>query len=290
MFFNFLNAISTIYAFYDSHHLEPVTNHNTYIPHRSEQLIVDSLKDSCDLFVHWGVFECGKTIASRNAAQRLQDEHGRLVVFKKGYDLMRSPAAADLQRRLGLPSLPDKKKPFSFFLRNGERPATLIIDHFDNFLWRDIRSEEACRAFLDLVWDARSSRKFNLMVVVTSWEQAQEIIGLTGARLIGDTPEGARWTEAELLALYHIAQRKQDPTTAMRRSREEYDEVLNLSIKGGSPGLLMYGLTDMENIRASAKRAALYRNEWTNGILALSGGTPNGKGVFPDRNGTFHWS
>ena len=289
MLFSFLNAMmTTIYAFYDTHHLEPVTNHNTYIPHRSEQLIVDSLKDSCDLFVHWGVFECGKTIASRNAAQRLQDEHGRLVVFKKGYDCIVG-RGGDLYRKLGLPSS-SPEKPFSSFLRDGERPATLILDHFDDFVWRDIRdSEEACRAFVDLVWDARSSRKFNLMVVVTSWEQAQEIIRLTGARLIGDNPESARWTAAELLALYHTAQRRQDPT-AMRRSKKEYDEVLNLAIKGGSPGLLMYGLTDMESIKASGRRAKLYKNEWTNGILALSGGTPNGKGAFPDRNGVFHWS
>jgi hypothetical protein len=44
-----------------------------------------------------------------------------------------------------------------------------------------------------------------------------------------------------------------------------------------------------EPLKITEIRAQIYENEWTQGILALTGGTPLGPGRFPDREGRFHW-
>jgi hypothetical protein len=70
---------------------------------------------------------------------------------------------------------------------------------------------------------------------------------------------------------------------------ENRDEILRLAITGGSPGLLHFGLNDFEPLKVSRARARIYENEWTQGTLALTGGTPLGPGRFPDKEGKFHW-
>ena len=43
-------------------------------------------KESSGVFVHWGVYESGKSMAAREAAWRLQEKAGKLVISLHGYD------------------------------------------------------------------------------------------------------------------------------------------------------------------------------------------------------------
>ena len=247
-----------------------------YLRHRLENAMVDKLNTSQGIFIHWGVYETGKSTAARHAAQRLQDDHGRTVIFRKGYDLtgLYQPEC-DLYACLGLPS-----NSFAQFLA---RPTTLIIDHFDSFVWSAAKKNKPLmRSLLGMMAQARETPHFNVLLIFNSWECAKDFKDTTNAKLVAH-PDCGRWTEDELTVLRDITHIKHTHTP------ENCDEILRLAITGGSPGLLHFGLNDFEPLKVSRARARIYENEWTQGTLALTGGTPLGPGRFPDKEGKFHW-
>jgi hypothetical protein len=60
------------------------------LPSRLEDAIVDVLsretRGGARCYVHWGVYESGKSRAASNAAIRLQEEHGKVVMLRHGCD------------------------------------------------------------------------------------------------------------------------------------------------------------------------------------------------------------
>jgi hypothetical protein len=247
-----------------------------YIRHRLENAMVSTLSNSAGIFIHWGVYETGKTTATRHAAQRLQDDHNRTVIFRKGYDIgcLFDPDC-DLFARLDFPS--------SSLAQCISNPTTLIIDHFDSFVWPAAKKNETLmHSLLDMISQARDIPSFNMLLVFNSWESAKEFMDRTDAKLIVH-PGCGRWTVDELSALKEITPLKGT------RTPEDYDEILLLSTTGGSPSLLNFGLNDKEPLKVTKTRSQIYQNEWTQGTSALTGGTPLGPGRFPDKEGIFHW-
>ena len=247
-----------------------------YLRHRLENAMVDTLNASQGIFIHWGVYETGKSTAARHAAQRLQDDHDRTVILRKGYDLVGLfQPDCDLYACLGLPS-----NSFAQFLA---RPTTLIIDHFDTFVWSVAKKNRPfMRSLMGMIAQARDNPNFNMLLIFNSWESAKDFKDAANAKLVAH-PDTGRWTEDELAALRDITHIKHT------HAPENCDEILRLSITGGSPGLLHFGLNDFEPLKVSRARARIYENEWTQGTLALTGGIPTGPGRFPDKEGIFHW-
>jgi hypothetical protein len=247
-----------------------------YLRHRLENAMVATLDTSQGIFIHWGVYETGKSIAARHAAQRLQDDHDRTVIFRKGYDLVGLfQPDCDLYACLGLPS-----NSFAQFLA---KPTTLIIDHFDTFVWSVAKKNRpVMRSLMGMIAQARDNPNFNMLLIFNSWESAKDFKDAADAKLVAH-PDTGRWTEDELAALRDITHIKHT------HAPENCDEILRLSITGGSPGLLHFGLHYFEPLEVSRARARIYENEWTQGTLALTGGIPTGPGRFPDKEGIFHW-
>jgi hypothetical protein len=114
------------------------------------------------------LYESGKSVAVRHAAQRLQDDHCRTVIFRKGCDLgCLFDANCGLYTRLGLP--------WSELALLVSKPTTLIIDHFDTFVWYPAKKNKPLmRSLLGMVAQARHTPNFNMLLVFKSWESARE--------------------------------------------------------------------------------------------------------------------
>lgn len=254
--------------------LKPPSTPSNYVRHRLENSMVSTLSSCSGLFIHWGVYESGKTIATRHAAQRLQDNCGRTVIWRNGYELWGLlNAGCDLFAHLDLPC-----NPLSQVLC---QPTTLIIDDFDTFVWPALKKDETLMtSFLALSAEACSAQDFNILLVFKSWVSAKEFKRLANAKLVAH-PDWGRWMVDELNALKEIT-----PTT---RAPGDADQILSYAIAGSSPGLLKFNLTDAEPLKVAQVRSQIYQREWTNGILALTGGDPLGPGRFPDGDGRFHW-
>jgi hypothetical protein len=252
--------------------------------HPLEQKLFDTLNSSkSGVFVHWGVYESGKSTAVREAAWRLQ-EVGRQVIHFHGFDFSsyKQPEGR-LRRAIGVPADMDDKHLSDFFLRD----TTIIIDHFDT-LMRD-KDESAVRTLelvRDLIKESETTRKFNVLIVVNSWERAQELVG-AGCQLVpSDVP--ARWTREQLETLFATL-----PVDVINNVGDKKDTLLRLATLSGTPGFLVFE-ANCKNL-PNARYAAMHDLEWRKGIKALyeplqelPSDITTMEGRFPDRNGNYH--
>lgn len=276
--------------------LHRIENHQ-YTPayhHPIEQILFDALKgSSTGVFVHWGVFESGKSIAVREVAWRLQQETNRLVIGLQSFDFRcnRSIGQQELRRLIGVPE--HMHEPLSVFftkpagtdivmdrLFTRTEGTTIVIDHADLLMRdKDNRGDEMLEMVLALIDESEASKKFNVLLVVTSWERANELMD-AGCKLVpGDAP--GRWTREQLEALFTAA-----PESMRAKVGERKDELLNLSTLSGTPGFLTF---EAYNDKYCSRHAVMHDIEWSMGTKALYDGiTENDKGRFPDRNGVYH--
>ena len=158
-----------------------------------------------------------------------------------------------------------RPEPLSAFF--GLRPTTLIVDDMDVPLRHAEDRAECLRA---LVADSRETRRFNVLLLVTSWEWAAELRAL-GATLIGAP---ALWTAEELRGLLGTA---------------SDDAIVAAAAVAGTPGALVFFAETGRPCAAHARRIA---EEWRRGIEALllpAEGRTQAPSRFPDRDGVFHW-
>lgn len=224
-------------------------------------------------FVYWGVYESGKTTAVRNTGLRLQ-EAGRSVILLHGYDFSWHKKMHHwLKHSVGVPV--DTAEPIStFFIK----PTTIIIDHFD-MMMKDERVDGILEFLRELSIESTDSCKFNILLVVTSWERALQL-RKNGEKIL-DHP--TRWTGDHLNALFSTFPGLYTPQW---NYQEKSDEILRISTLAGTPGVLIEGLERIPN----EKRASILDLEWRKGTLALEGKLhDNIVGRFPDKNGIFHW-
>lgn len=237
-------------------------------PNSLEGVLFDKLKSNAGVFVHWGVYGSGKTFAQRKAAILLRDA-GRLVISTDGYHVLweeRKSLKKFLRRAIGIPT--DLSEPISNFLT---RPTTVIIDDSDVIL----RQAVDYRGYIkDLLNESREHPKFNVLLMVTSWEWCAELRNL-GCTVVGSP---SRWTRADLIGLYNnipdSMKEKNDP-----------EEVLTTSAIAGTPGELIF----FAGGKPMTRHAVAINNEWRKGVKALDGLDVPEASSFPGKDGIFHW-
>ena len=201
MFTQFFAAIHLAWAVDQisaRHRLEPPKEIAYH--HPLEQTLFDALHSSSSgVFVHWGVYESGKTTAVQHAAWRLQEEAGRQVICIHGYDYgWHKTMSAWLRWAIGVPEDMADKPLKDFFTKPD---TTLVLDHFDLLMReKDNRDVDVLGLVHTLIKDSKATKKFNVLLVVTSWERAKELVA-AGCKLVpNDAP--ARWTQEQLEMLY----------------------------------------------------------------------------------------
>lgn len=253
--------------------------------HPLVETLFDTLKtESSGVFVHWGVYESGKSTAARQAAWRLQEEAERQVIGFNGFEFpWLKPPVKRLRHAIGLPEDMDDKPLSEFFTRD----TTIIIDHFDMFVRdKDNVGGETLEWVIKLIEESERTKMFNMLLIVTSWERARELVD-AGCKLVpGDAP--ARWTRDDLETMYASLS---DRTRSIMSEKE--DELLCLATLSGTPGFLTYEACS-ERKRFSTKHAAMHDLEWRRGMKGLYKQahldlSPHAEiGRFPDRNGVYH--
>ena len=243
----------------------------TIIQHQLIEAIERRLSDSYGVFVHWGGYESGKSTAAEQAGRKMQ-QAGKTVIILHGFDFSHIGSTREwLCRSLGIP--PGEKISDYF-----SQQTTIILDHFDCHLKSH---PDAFSTLRSLAEESNNDQKFNILVMVSSWENALELKE-TGAKQLCD-PEIGRWTSDQLVALFETI----PESIKAEWTGEKKDELMGLCLRSGAPGILFLA---SENGNWS-KAADLHNLEWNNGIRALRGeDMACAKGVFPDKDGIFHWN
>jgi len=225
-------------------------------------------KSHTGIFVHWGVYESGKSTAVKNMGLRLQDE-GRSVILLHGYNFEgRLSMYSWLRNCIGVS---DDSNPMSTYFR---KPTTIVIDHFDLFLSSYADIFEFLR---ELAVESAFSGKFNVLLVVTSWEWAVKLRD-NGCIVIGSP---SRWTGDELAEVFSTM-----PQVLHEKCQDKH-EVLRVATLSGTPGFLTMAA---HGAGVCSERASIIDREWHMGIRALEGKSlDTDEGRFPDINGKFHW-
>ena len=244
--------------------------------HPLENAMFDALSSTgSNVYVHWGVYESGKSNAARNTALKLQ-KSGLFAIYMHGFDFAWKPTMCEwLSHSIGLPGAVDHEwmgasgaESEIHITKLLNKPTSIIIDHFDDVMRRHNDTVEALQK-LDT----------KVMLVVSSYENALELCN-KGCKLIG-TPGCGKWSGDELNELFStLSKADQDKWTGVRK-----EELMRLSTFSGSPGYLSFAIQN----GASKQRAEIYDKEWRNGIHALGSGVVEEAGKFPDKNGNFHW-
>jgi len=253
-------------------------NPNTVFPHPLTGKLFDTLnKSPSGIYVHWGVYESGKSTAAKNAGLMLQNDSGRLVTLLNGYDFSWKPSMRSwLRTGIGIP---DYAKPLSTFFN---KPTTIIIDHFD-LMMRDKRCNDTLDVLRELADESVATQKFNILLIVTSWERAIELrdIGCT----VIESP--SRWTKDQLSSLFSTF-----PATVKEKySSEEKEELMNLATLAGTPGYLTFEAhSGYKKGKPCPRYASIFDLEWRKGTAALTmnGKPPESPGRFPDKDGIYH--
>jgi hypothetical protein len=252
--------------------------------HPLAETLFNTLKtESSGVFVHWGVYESGKSTASREVAWRLQEQAGKQVICLHGFDFSHlHPVCARMRRAIGVPVDMEDRQFSDFFSKPN---TTIVIDHFDILMCdKNNRGDETLEWVIKLIEESERTKKFNVLLVVNSWEQAQELVDAGCKLLPGDAP--ARWTRGQLETLYASLSDKVKSTMSGKE-----DELLRLATLSGTPGFLTFAA---HGERISPKYAAMHDLEWRRGMKGLYKQThldlsPHVEiGRFPDRNGVYH--
>jgi hypothetical protein len=253
--------------------------------------LVSELNGSVGVFVHWGVYESGKSTAVREATWRLQVRSGNQIITLQSFDFrFGQPRLQELRRLIGVPADMSNEPLSEFFTRPD---TTLVIDHADQLMRdKDSSSGEMLEMVMELIKESEATKKFNVLLVVNSWERAFELVRV-GCKLIpANAP--ARWTWEQLDTLYDTLSDK-----AKDRVGERKDELLRLATLSGTPGFLTF---EAHKEKYDSRHAAMHDLEWHKGIKALynpqqelpewCSGSPASismdEGRFPDRNGIYH--
>jgi len=241
--------------------------------------------DTCgvEIFVHWGVYESGKTWAARNVGFRLQEEDETRVMFLRGYDHTFQLKSVREWLRL---SMGDDGGVTP--LKPGNSPTVVIIDHFDQVLdhYGLVDTVHALRTELRGQKNQQGVAVVKVLLLVTSWELALELRDDGKCKLVSSDAACGRWNYDHLVGAWKTLPLK----TRLQWTDEEHTNLLRLCVETGAVGDLMFHVTQKSsfNEQRLARRGSLLGNEWSMGIRALDGHAEPGEvGVFPNRHGRF---
>ena len=247
--------------------------------HPAVQTLYDTLNGSpSGVFVHWGVYQSGKTTAVREAAWRLQDRAHRQVICLSSFNVSWSGKLdAALRQAIGVPAdMADQ--PLSRFFSNH---TTLVIDSFDLLMNREARTADTLTMVRDLIRESAATRRFNVLLVLTSWEHAKALAD-AGCTLVGDSPSS--WTPDQLEAFLASM-----PEHVAAQMGDNKDAIMRRSARSGTPCF-------MERLAGTGYTSPVYaymlRLEWLKGTRALYDCADPPLALvearFPDRHGVFH--
>jgi RecA/RadA recombinase len=238
--------------------------------HPLENTLFDTLRSApSGVFVHWGAYGSGKTTAAKHAALRLQAE-GRTVILLHGFNFSsKQTTRARMLHGVGTPENAQQLSPYF------SKRTTIIVDHFDHMMQK---SDNMLQTVRDLIDESNSTKRFNVLLVVRSWELACDL------REVGCTMAGtpSRWTRDELLELYATLSARELWTDAQKEAQ------IQISTLSGTPDFIQ----NLHDLNIYRRRAVLLDAEWRNGTKALAGAEEmqfTVVGRFPDKKGIFHW-
>ncbi len=253
---------------------------STYHHPVADQLFTQLSSSTSGIFVHWGVYESGKSTAAKQAAWRLQEEAGRTVILLDGFNFicLGKPIREQFKFLVGVSET--SSEPVATFY---SKPTTVIIDNFDVLMYEK-RECEALEFLQELSAESVETQKFNVLLILTPWEQAVQLRE-KGYTVIAPS---AKWSEEQLHALFSTL-----PESLQNKWKDENSksELLRLAAISGTPGDLLFGV---RGEKVSEKRAWLLAEEWRKGGKALDESCATKEkmeeeGRFPDKNGIFHW-
>jgi hypothetical protein len=132
--------------------------------HPLEQSLFNVLNtEKSGVFVHWGVYESGKSTAARQAAWRLQEEAGKQVILLQSYKIQWNWQGENwLRRAIRVPEYIEDKPMTDFFTQD----TTITIDHFDMFM-RDKHDSavQTLEMVCGLIKEKETTQKFNVTVL-----------------------------------------------------------------------------------------------------------------------------
>jgi hypothetical protein len=257
--------------------------------HPLEQTLFDALNGSSSGgYVHWGVYESGKSTALREVAWRLQEETGRQVIYIHGYDFSHLvPMSARMRQAIGVP-VDMSHEPISKFFTHSA--VTIVIDHADTLMRdKDKSCDDTLELVRELIKQSEKTHKFNFLLVVNSWERAKELVDVGCKLLPGNFP--GRWTREQLENLFSTF-----PEHVKSKIGNSKEELLHLATISGTPGYLNFE-AHCDRLNFNPRYAAMHNLEWHKGIkslyntrLELPDWSPEvtTEGRFPDKNGIYH--
>ena len=268
-FFNFVSIAWVAHSINTKHMLsnrwEKIEGMKAITP--LEDILFQNLKASPGVFVHWGVYGSGKTTAGRFAGERLREE-GRLVISLNGYNMMwenRRSLRKFVRQGIDIPE--GLLQPISTFLT---KPTTIVIDDLDILLRHSLDYRHYIKELMD---ESKETGRFNVLLMVTSWEWCQEMRDL-GCVVLGSP---TTWDNSHLTQLY-------ESLPDSRRCRDRW-KLLDVATIARTPGELIFSNSG----QISIEHARAIETEWINGINALEGHENPVPSRFPGKDGIFHW-
>ena len=228
----------------------------------------------CGIYVHWGPFASGKTVALKDMTVIMQSK-GYIVKYldakDKGSMGDNDPTFINwLRFHLGLSHRRCTDDLDAFLPKSKAGPTVIIINHFEDFLWTpDAKSviEGLCR-------DAFEKKTYKIVLCITRLEKALEVLNWNGGASekirIAASAGCGRWDIGCIQAMAALAPR------LSRIAAEQRAEIIRLGAVSGSPSVLR----EMVFTGPNEARAVAIQKQYDAGIekineLSLSlGSTP----------------
>jgi hypothetical protein len=233
---------------------------------------VDALQSAVDhpvggVLIFWSPFSSGKTWAMRDLTKRMQIESLRIVTYLDG----KAPDLGLLfdewlRRSLGMSPVGNLVQliPRQSSTTEPNRSTIIFIDHFED-LMKLKGAEETIRGLARESFDSKQNF-FKVVLSVPKIHQVQEILDWNGGQKIrlACRATAARWDAARMRTVV-LSQSSIKYVT----SQSEVDTVMDMAVRGGSPGNIDNLVYSDPKSRRALLKAALA--SWDEGARGLEG-------------------
>jgi hypothetical protein len=216
----------------------------------------------CGVYVHWGPFASGKTVALKDMTVIMQSK-GHIVKYLDAKDKRalgnNDPTFINwLRSHLGL-SLREYTADFESFLPKSKAgPTVIIIDHFEDFLW----TPDAKPVIEGLCRDAFEKKTYKIVLCINGCKKALEVLNWNGGENIRIAASAGcgRWDIGCIKAMAALAPR------LSRITDEQRAEIIRLGAVSGSPSVLR----EMVHTGPNEARAVEIQKQYAEGIEKIN--------------------
>jgi hypothetical protein len=211
----------------------------------------------CGLLVFWAPYSSGKTFALKSLTRSLRSE-GKYIIYLDGknFKWQSNPLFAWLRVAVGL--TPNAKGFEEYLPYQNGNITTIIVDHFEDLM----KVPDTGPLFVGLARVSRKTKRFNILVAVSSAANAKDIILWNGHSKIrlACRPEAARW-DAKTMRNLALGS---DCVQAL--SEANAAEVVECAVASGSPGKV----EELASLVSCRRATETILAEWEAGIQILS--------------------